>query len=460
MKLSNHQQEILEKSLTLLQNNRFLLIKGSAGVGKTFMVGELIRILSLHTIVAAPTHKALQVLREKINTNNMTKSISFRTLHSSLGLKRIITKGGKEVFKPDKWGSRQDPLLGCELYVIDEASMISSELLDLLEKASFDKDFKVIFLGDDKQLPPVGEKESKVFKSNYPTVTLTEVVRQAKDNPILSLALNLDLTNSKESKIGVGKDGKSLGYVYSNDKESVLKALIGNKDIRYLSFTNHTVDLVNKTVRERLFGNPRKVEEGEIIRIIEPYSYNGNFFHTDQEIEIENIKIKTKILQFFIEENDEIVLKDFEFKYYAINNKIKNESLAADLEDLDNLTLLESQKEVHELEILHEDSEELFQKLLNDLAHSAKLNMELWNKEKKNPWVESFFPLKEYFAQISYSYASTVHKSQGCTFDAVIVDIGDISRCFDKNTLRKLLYTAYTRPSRMLILFNYKKIKL
>ena len=81
-----------------------------------------------------------------------------------------------------------------DLIVIDEASMINSHLLELIKKSKFKK---VLFMGDDNQLPPVNEDYSPVFcTEGIKVVSLKKVERQKDGNPLLSyfseLLANID----------------------------------------------------------------------------------------------------------------------------------------------------------------------------------------------------------------------------------------------------------------------------
>jgi len=59
--------------------------------------------------------------------------------------------------------------------------------------------------------------------------------------------------------------------------------------------------------------------------------------------------------------------------------------------------------------------------------------------------------------QIELAYAITVHKSQGCEFEAVIIPVME---GFEKLSYRNLLYTAVTRAKKLLILIgSEEKIK-
>lgn len=193
MGLTPHQRQALRDSVNILHGGDRLLIKGSAGVGKTYLANNLISAIDVNrrkqVLCAAPTNKAVAVLKEKVTKHGW---LQFTTIHSALKLKRFINnKTGTQTFKP--WFSEKNPPLKdyCHI-VVDEASMIAEEILEYLEEYCTKFDIKLIFLGDEKQLNPVGEEESSVFHQGYPEVELTEIVRQGEGNPIIDLSRNLD----------------------------------------------------------------------------------------------------------------------------------------------------------------------------------------------------------------------------------------------------------------------------
>ncbi|MCE5360735.1 MAG: ATP-binding domain-containing protein [Acidithiobacillus sp.] len=66
-------------------------------------------------------------------------------------------------------------------------------------------------------------------------------------------------------------------------------------------------------------------------------------------------------------------------------------------------------------------------------------------------WWQRAWGLSDAFAKLALAYASTVHKSQGSTYDTAVVDVGDLARNRGSD-FNALLYTAVTRPARRLIL--------
>ncbi len=144
---------------------------GYAGTGKTTLARHIAENVDGEVQFAAFTGKAALVLREK-------GCGEARTIHSLIYRpKDLDSEEPSFVLNEESLASR------ASLIVIDECSMVDEELgRDLL---SFGK--KVLVLGDPAQLPPV--KGGGFFTDQAPDVMLTEVHRQAADNPIVRLSM-------------------------------------------------------------------------------------------------------------------------------------------------------------------------------------------------------------------------------------------------------------------------------
>jgi ATP-dependent exoDNAse (exonuclease V) alpha subunit len=146
---------------------------GYAGTGKTTLARHVAENVSGEVQFGAFTGKAALVLREK-------GCGEARTIHSMIYRpKDLDSEEPSFVLNEDSPASR------ASLIVIDECSMVDEELgRDLM---SFGK--KVLVLGDPAQLPPV--KGGGFFTEQPPDVMLTEVHRQAADNPIVRLSMRV-----------------------------------------------------------------------------------------------------------------------------------------------------------------------------------------------------------------------------------------------------------------------------
>ena len=160
---------------------------GYAGTGKTTLARQLAADIDGDVCFAAFTGKAALVLRAKGCSNA-------RTIHST-----IYRLRESEADEPTFVLNHDSPAAGAALIVIDECSMVDEDLgRDLL---SFGR--PVLVLGDPAQLPPV--KGGGFFTEAEPDIMLTEVHRQAADNPIIRLSM----LAREGTRIGLGAYGES-----------------------------------------------------------------------------------------------------------------------------------------------------------------------------------------------------------------------------------------------------------
>ncbi len=144
---------------------------GYAGTGKTTLARHIAENVDGDVAFGAYTGKAALVLRTK-------GCADASTIHSMIYRSRESDENGPQFVL-----NRQSPASKADLIIIDECSMVDEELgRDLL---SFGQ--PVLVLGDPAQLPPV--KGGGFFTEGEPDVMLTEVHRQAKDNPIIHLSM-------------------------------------------------------------------------------------------------------------------------------------------------------------------------------------------------------------------------------------------------------------------------------
>ncbi len=163
------------------------LLSGCAGSGKTFLSRRFLRIVEERDIcwtVAAPTHKAVGVLCNALEKEGLSPTWHPSTIHRLLRL-RLKRRGNLEICEQTDQTSKSLDQLG--LVLIDEASMIDSNLLEIVLQCSNSLKTRLVFVGDSAQLPPVGENKSPVFLlQRAQKVSLNEVMRHK--GPVLALA--------------------------------------------------------------------------------------------------------------------------------------------------------------------------------------------------------------------------------------------------------------------------------
>lgn len=382
MPLTEHQLGIKDGAIDALRAGiTRIVIKGSAGTGKTYLMGDLIDTMTKDYSInmnrnnglifcTAPTNKALAVLQSKVKSR-----VEFKTIHGALkmvmGNPDKVT-GMRKFIRQKSYGKNSNEFEYCKGCVVDEVSMLNTEILNYLK----DYKFPIIFVGDDKQINPVGEPRSPIFDQGYTTFELTEIIRQGKGNPIIDLSRDLDMVYFKTPSLVEGK-----GYVYDDNLKLLIDRLAqvnGTDEMKHLAWTNKCVDEMNQLVRQRRYSTPAKIELEETLVFNSPF---GNFY-TNQEVKveeadtiIENIIVPRHDTRYNIEKQP-ITDTDFiKLKYYKVNNGI---------------------------DIIHEDSETVFKTIASDL--SKKCKTEGWN------W-QGYYAFVERFADIKYNHSLSVHKS-------------------------------------------------
>src|SRR6266480_1533062 len=172
-----HQDAALRATSAWLKDARgrasIFRLFGYAGTGKTTLAKHLAEGVDGKVLFAAFTGKAACVMRSK-------GCPGAGTIHSLIYRAR---ESGEETPSFDLWD--EAPASKAELIIIDECSMVDAELgRDLL---SFG--VPVLVLGDPAQLPPI--QGGGFFTESEPDAMLTEVHRQAQDDPIVRLSMDI-----------------------------------------------------------------------------------------------------------------------------------------------------------------------------------------------------------------------------------------------------------------------------
>lgn len=456
--LTPMQEEAVQAMFNHLESeHRYFVLQGYAGTGKTTLIQEFIlRLLKSdqyghdQICLTAPTNKATKVLKTKAKEAGIG-SIKTATVHSLLRIiPQIEEKKDEngdtiqvETFKPlaDNQFERPSdedraPAVGeLAVWVIDEASMVSEELLNYIDDAMNQclEAPKVVFIGDPAQLPPIGEKISRVFDNDNKFV-LTEVIRQAADNPIIA---NLTLLrNSLETSYVKlsdaingdlnGETGMKTFFSQSQFETAVaeeFKHFHENPNhVRVVAWRNVTVRQYNDFIRKVLYGSDAGQDflTGEILMMREPFilkSPTGMTTVVADNSEEFTVVSKT-VINDGISFQDGDIRHDFQFKAYDVLAK----SLATD--------------KMANLKVLQPVDTENHKAALQKLVTMAKGNKYFW---------KYYFQLKNMFAKAEYAYSITAHKSQGSTFNKVFVIRKDIN--LNKNVVEKnqCLYVAISR---------------
>ena len=540
--LNNNQKEAYEKIFNFLKlkKEKFFILTGSAGTGKTTLITEIIKQDSLKKkkiVLSATTNKAVSVMQKMYNVSN--KNINFTTIHKLMQIKRVINADGTEVFMfnfNENPSSNTKSLFFYDIIIIDESSMISKELaceiLSLSEKIKG----QIIFIGDMYQLPPINEISSDVFKIKAISYNL-EIVERSKNNIVkYSNAFRNHIKNSEKIKYkNILDDDVSIIKLFDDWLKEYLVIFKKDPLSIILAYTNSQCFRVNGLIRNKLFNNPSdKYIKGELIVFNNFYHNIAQKYYSSQHAIIYDINITQYVVDEFSfdflfnlkldirkteqieklltkkEKNEDDLIcpicfeEEKEFgetlcghafcmdciKIWLTNNKscpycrmvLTDKGLK--IKDDENLSKIINEikdkistmnYKVYELKlegyisendtvrVIHEDDIYRFNadtKFISENLIKIKKNLSKKQNDRlvktvlQRLWEFYYYLIIDKFADISYGYAITVHKSQGSTYNNVFVDMNNICKTIkDKNQLHKCIYTAITRASKKLKLF-------
>jgi predicted NAD-dependent protein-ADP-ribosyltransferase YbiA (DUF1768 family) len=263
--LTDQQDNALKQLIDFVENDteKVITLSGYAGTGKTSMIKYLEKFLpksNYKFIYSAPTHAATVYLALSTGVFPFTVPQLIRGKYNP--------KTNQTEYAPSKKFEEALSIHKDNILVIDEASMIGNkEISQLL--AGIPEGVKVIFMGDEAQIPEVGMKGqtkkniSKVF-TDFRNIQLTDVKR-TNDNGILKVLT--EIRNNPDGVLPVVPDTETLKY-YDNAvtfKKAAFNAIKENPEgAVYISYVNSDVKDFNRQVREGL-GYEGDLKEGEVI---------------------------------------------------------------------------------------------------------------------------------------------------------------------------------------------------
>lgn len=437
MELGEEQKEALERIEQFLNSDDIAYsLTGAAGTGKTVICSYIIKYLRKirkDYCLCAPTHKAKTVIEYYTKDKALT-------LHKLLSLSPkldIINLDFNDLQFEAKYAKETIPDNG--VVICDESSMISDDLFDLLIEKCSARRAKIIFIGDKLQLSPVkSERVSKVYLLPN-SFTLTKIYRQDENNAILGTLETLREHQIEKFKTSIGSSG-SLIYEpnfsdFFNICKKYIQIAIDTENIfaaKILAYTNNRVKNYNKFITESLFGDGSLYHKGEILTAYENLETPlGTFWNSmDYIITSKPVAKKINIPNFGS-------LFGYSICLYDTGNKSNTyvDILSPELPESDFEELAASIEDIR----------------LTAIDATGKYKNKCWSKYYK--MMESFTTPKDlYFdgrlirkKSFDRGYATTVHKSQGSSFDTILIDMQNINKCPIEENIRQLQYVALSR---------------
>ena len=491
--LTEHQSEVVNGLLTKISEimansmimtntpaGRMALFEGAAGTGKTFTMSYVLKTLSKKYKLAmcSPTHEALSVIRQTLTTAgiNFTESpdeygyggnnIIIKTIASYLNIKmQRDLENGTESFEEDRNGIT----LNCDILCIDECSMISKELIQMMIKKLGIQFKMVLFIGDEPQLPSPsdGEEGNGLFQLPF-KYSLTQVVRQKEGSSLLNVAwwirsfILAKNTVYKPSQLLTEQLHNNFDIFLTRDQNEFINSYLNNTSTsKYIgTYTNKLTDEYNLYIRNLAVMGYQNLN-------YEVYPFRLSLNEIDEtNIEKSN---RTYITQDPLEYQEFFVgeyLKASEINQR--NNKVYHQN--GDIFRIQDLTLREhivtietpgtglyeqASRQEYSLRywcITDTDGKTINVVRREDQLLHKELISKLYQEAQRTTGKRRFYKymsFKEKFTKVNYLFASTLHKLQGKTCEDLYLDVRDLDNHYRNQplTVYKLIYVALTRPT-------------
>ena len=453
-----HALEVFAEFLTDRDPHAVMILRGSAGTGKTTLSGAIVRTLKeIHqkVMLLAPTGRAAKVF-------SLNSGSPAYTIHRRIYREKSFS-GVEGQF------NLNDNLYTDTLFMVDEASMIANMGLggmsfgsgclldDLVHFVYQGRNDRLLLIGDKAQLPPVGEEESpalhaamlegyglKVYECD-----LNEVLRQSEKSGILYNATMIrqmithdDITQLPKIHFAGYSDIKPMPGAELIEALADSYHHVGLDDTIVVTRSNKRANIFNQGIRNMVLDREEELSQGDILMIVK-----NNYYWMEEERKNNN-KLQSNEIPAFLANGDRA-------KVLKVRRRIdlygfRFATLLLQFPDYDNYeleaTVLLDTLTSEAPALTHEQQEQLFHQIEEDYQ-----DIPLKADRMKAIRQDQFFNA----LQVKFAYAVTCHKAQGGQWAHVYVDQGYMTDDMLNPDYIHWLYTAFTRATEMLYLVNW-----
>ena len=481
-----HALEVFAEFLTDRDPHAVMILRGSAGTGKTTLSGAIVRTLKeirQKVMLLAPTGRAAKVF-------SLNSGSPAYTIHRRIYREKSFS-GVEGQF------NLNDNLYTDTLFMVDEASMIASMGLggmsfgsgclldDLVHFVYQGRNDRLLLIGDKAQLPPVGEEESpalhaamlegyglKVYECD-----LNEVLRQSEKSGIL---YNATMIRQMITHDDITQLPKIHFAGYSDIKpmpgSELIEALadsyhhVGLDDTIVVTRSNKRANIFNQGIRNMVLDREEELSQGDILMIVK-----NNYYWMEEERkkikekEIEERRVKSEGTEsgtathkvqsskFQVQSNEipAFLANGDRAKVLKVRRRIdlygfRFATLLLQFPDYDNYeleaTVLLDTLTSEAPALTHEQQEQLFHQIEEDYQ-DIPLKADRMKAIRQDQLFNAL--------QVKFAYAVTCHKAQGGQWAHVYVDQGYMTDDMLNPDYIHWLYTAFTRATEMLYLVNW-----
>ena len=459
--------DVFARFLTDRNPQVVMILRGSAGTGKTSLSGAIVRTLQSirqKVMLLAPTGRAAKVF----SLNSGTPAY---TIH-----RRIYRE--KSFSGVDGQFNLNDNLFTDTLFMVDEASMVANMGLggmsfgsgclldDLVHFVYQGRNDRLMLIGDKAQLPPVGEEESPALNAamlqGYGLTVyecdLNEVLRQSEQSGILYNATMIrqmithdDITQLPKIRFTGFSDIKPMPGAELIEALADSYHHVGLDDTIVVTRSNKRANIFNQGIRNMVLDREEELSQGDILMIVK-----NNYYWMEEERK----KIKEKDNQ--VQSNDipAFLANGDRAKVLKVRRRIdlygfRFATLLLQFPDYGNYeleaTVLLDTLTSEAPALTHEQQEQLFHQIEEDYQ-DVPLKADRMKAIRQDQFYNAL--------QVKFAYAVTCHKAQGGQWAHVYVDQGYMTDDMLTPDYIHWLYTAFTRATEMLYLVNWPETQI
>ena len=459
--------DVFARFLTDRNPQVVMILRGSAGTGKTSLSGAIVRTLQSirqKVMLLAPTGRAAKVF----SLNSGTPAY---TIH-----RRIYRE--KSFSGVDGQFNLNDNLFTDTLFMVDEASMVANMGLggmnfgsgclldDLVHFVYQGRNDRLMLIGDKAQLPPVGEEESPALNAamlqGYGLTVyecdLNEVLRQSEQSGILYNATMIrqmithdDITQLPKIRFTGFSDIKPKPGAELIEALADSYHHVGLDDTIVVTRSNKRANIFNQGIRNMVLDREEELSQGDILMIVK-----NNYYWMEEERK----KIKEKDNQVPSNDIPAFLANGDRAKVLKVRRRIdlygfRFATLLLQFPDYGNYeleaTVLLDTLTSEAPALTHEQQEQLFHQIEEDYQ-DVPLKADRMKAIRQDQFYNAL--------QVKFAYAVTCHKAQGGQWSHVYVDQGYMTDDMLTPDYIHWLYTAFTRATEMLYLVNWPETQI
>lgn len=453
---------VFARFLTDRDPHAVMVLRGSAGTGKTSLSGAIVRGLKLlrqKVLLLAPTGRAAKVF-------------SLNCGHPAYTIHRRIYRE-KTFAGVDGQFSLNENLFTDTLFMVDEASMISNLGLgtssfgsgclldDLVQFVYNGHNDRLMLIGDTAQLPPVGEDESPALSAvmmegyglHVYECDLSEVLRQSEESGILYNATLVRQMITHEDATRLPKiHFQGFADIMMMPGNELVESLansyheVGMDGTMVITRSNKRCNIYNQGIRNMVLDREEELSAGDMLMIVK-----NNYFWTEKDKkEQERAGAASFSIPPFLANGDRA--KVLRVRRVTDLYGFRFATLALQFPDYDNyeitVTALLDTLTSEAPALTREQQGQLFRAVEEDYQ-DVPLKADRMKAIRQDPYYNAL--------QVKFAYAVTCHKAQGGQWEHVYVDQGYMTDDMVTPDYIHWLYTAFTRASEKLYLVNWPK---